>query len=279
MHCLLHLRPNKNDRDTGYPRVDLSCKKSDDGDVEHTMKEISSYGLGWLVRMETNHKGCLHNNCGYELWRKRYARAGPLARQQPDASRPLSSARDKDRPHISQWSVLLPRPSGAIRLFGCTEDIRCEDNSTHLKEYETHPFVRKLCLSCLVPLCVECCAGLAKFKGEGSIPMSYANDHYYGFIRKYLVEEEITWLECAAASLVWTTLLVTYLEEAYGHLMTEQKSGAMDRTQVKGSIFSFPMKWEDVERCCKEATERQGAQLPHNEEALSSLVRILGGRW
>ena len=85
--------------------------------------------------------------------------------------------------------------------------------------------------------------------------------------------ESISWkmkslgLSARQLSLVWTTLLVTYLEEPYGHLMTEQKSGAMT------------MKWEDVERCCKEATDGQGAQLPHNEEALSSLVRILGGRW
>ena len=42
--------------------------------------------------------------------------------------------------------------------------------------------------------------------------MALVNDNFYGYALKLLVEKQITWLECAAASLVWTTIMVFYLE-------------------------------------------------------------------
>ena len=48
-----------------------------------------------------------------------------------------------------------------------------------------------------------------------------ANDNYYGYAMSLLAKKQITWLECAAASLVWTTILVYYLERPHGHLMLE----------------------------------------------------------
>ena len=83
--------------------------------------------------------------------------------------------------------------------------------------------------------------------------MSLANDHYYGYVDQYLVEHRVTWLECAAASVVWTTMLVYYLEEPYGHLMGEKMGGAQARTHVRGNVFSFNMPWRDIVDSCEEA--------------------------
>ena len=71
--------------------------------------------------------------------------------------------------------------------------------------------------------------------------MSLANDNYYGYVARLLVKEHVIWLECAAASLCWSTILVYYVEEPYGHLMLESVEGASARAQVRGNLFSFGM--------------------------------------
>jgi hypothetical protein len=116
--------------------------------------------------------------------------------------------------------------------------------------------------------------------------MSLANDNYYGYTHKLLVEKQITWLECAASSLVWTTIMVHYLEIPYGHLMLESMEGATARTQARGNLFSFTLPWEDIEKRCQEAelknainAAERSLTLPHSEDVLATLlnVHIVGG--
>ena len=123
---------------------------------------------------------------------------------------------------------------------------------------------------------------------SGTIPMALANDNYYGYALKLLVEKRITWLECAAASLVWTSIMVYYLEAPYGHLMLEQMEGTQARTTARGNLFSFELPWEDVSARCKEAetawyaaatAAKRSCALPHDEDVLATLVNvhIVGG--
>jgi hypothetical protein len=148
-------------------------------------------------------------------------------------------------------------------------------------------------------VCARCNAQLKRFNEystSGSVPMALGNDNYYGYVQWLLVTEQVTWLECAAASLCWSTILVYYLEEPYGHLMLENVSGASARTQVRGNLFSFAMPWEDIEHCCAIVTTaaehtrehraaeveqhwRKRHQVPHDEATLATLlnVHIVGG--
>ena len=118
--------------------------------------------------------------------------------------------------------------------------------------------------------------------------MALANDNYYGYALKMLIEKRITWLECAASSLVWTTILVYYLEKPYGHLMLEEMEGPQARTTARGNLFSFELPWEDVFHRCKDAEKawmtaasaaRRSCALPHDEDVLATLVNvhIVGG--
>ena len=50
--------------------------------------------------------------------------------------------------------------------------------------------------------------------------MSISNDHYYGHVSRYIVENNVTWLECAACCTVWSAMLVYYLEAPYGNRQT-----------------------------------------------------------
>ena len=65
--------------------------------------------------------------------------------------------------------------------------------------------------------------------------MSVTNDHYYGYVGRFLIENKVTWLECAAASVCWSTMLVYYLEEPFGHLMGDDMGFAQGRTHVRGN--------------------------------------------
>jgi len=122
--------------------------------------------------------------------------------------------------------------------------------------------------------------------------VSLSNDHYYGHVHRYIVENNVTWLECAACCTVWSTMLVYYLEAPYGNLIDVPLGKPEGRTQVKGNLFSFSMPWDDIEGCCREASrhanEIHGSRLkllqetlglPHSEETLAMLVNvhIVGG--
>ena len=126
--------------------------------------------------------------------------------------------------------------------------------------------------------------------------MSFANDNYYCYAHPQVASGDVTWLECAAASVVWSTLLVCYMEEPFGHLMLEKMDGAQARTRVKGNLFSFVLPWEEIANCCKKAMDHQsqsqdgkkrrrndhplsGVAVPLSEDKLATLVQvhIIGG--
>ena len=48
------------------------------------------------------------------------------------------------------------------------------------------------------------------YRVESTNPMSLANDHYYGYIHRDLILEDVTWFECAAASVCWNKIRYDY---------------------------------------------------------------------
>ena len=87
-------------------------------------------------------------------------------------------------------------------------------------------------------------------------------------------------------------MLVYYLEAPYGNLINVPLGKPEGRTQVKGNLFSFSMPWEDIDRCCKEASQhsknmkaerlrtlQENLGVPHSEDTLAMLVNvhIVGG--
>ena len=78
--------------------------------------------------------------------------------------------------------------------------------------------------------------------------MSISSDHYYGHVSRFIEENNVTWLECAACCMVWSTMLVYYLEAPHGNLIDVPFGQPEARTQVKGNLFSFSMPWEYIER-------------------------------
>jgi len=262
-----------------------------------------------LLHVEKQCAGTLLNNCGEALWRQRYYTA--TAEEKASAKYPWTGKEllhmplsrcvaDRER-HVSQWMVRFHMGSHAGNLFGCTEDILCDrDRTAHAQDYDAAPhYCRSLCKHCRMPVCEDCWAklwehnGTLPWKAGGTIPMSLANDHYYGHVHRVITKYDVTWLEMAACSTIWTTMLVYYLEMPYGHLLNAKIGKPVARTAVRGNLYSYPLAMEDMNRSIAEALQyaaraqepaaaklaRSCHGLPHSEETLALLVhvQIIGG--
>ena len=155
-------------------------------------------------------------------------------------TQPLSTCAEDREKHVSRWIILFNFEDKVGKLFGCTEDItRGSNPDVHVKDWEIEPFCRRLCPLCEIPVCRECALKLRDHNAEspacdgGTIPMSISNDHYYRHVSRYIVDNNVTWLECAACCTVWSTMLVYYLETPFGNLINVPFGQPEGRAQVK----------------------------------------------
>ena len=83
------------------------------------------------------------------------------------------------------------------------------------------------------------------------------------------------WIECACASICWTTQIIYHLEEPYGHLMKNDMRGPEARVAARGSVTSFPMPAEEILLILKKAIDNSAlVPMPHDGSVLSILVRL-----
>ena len=105
--------------------------------------------------------------------------------------------------------------------------------------------------------------------------MALANDNWYGYVQEIIARLGVRWIECACASICWTTQIIYHPEEPYGHLMQNDMRGPHVRTAVRGSITSFPMPAEEIMRSLKTAIYNSAmVPMPHDGKVLSILVRL-----
>ena len=227
----------------------------------------------------------LEVNLGWDSWFVRYGGEAPLLRYGPGQS--------EENPK-NEWccKLCLPPKFVTLELFGCPEDWQCEQRPPRkasdgarkqfLVEHGqgSSTDVATLCTSCSLPVCRSCRISLATAKGRFNVPMALSNDNWYGYVQDIIARHDARWIECACASLCWTTLVTYHLEEPYGHLMNESMQGPLARTGARGNVFSFMMPWGDILENLQRA-ESSGTRvpLPHNGAVLAVLVRvsIIGG--
>lgn len=133
----------------------------------------------------------------------------------------------------------------------------------------------RMCSRCNVPVCRSCRTSLWQANGKSNVPMSLANDNWYGYVQEIIARLNVRWIECACASICWTTQIIYHLEEPFGHLMQNDMRGPEGRTAVRGSITSFPMPAEEIMRCLQAAIDNSAmVPMPHDGKVLSILVRL-----
>ena len=191
-------------------------------------------------------------NLDFATYHARYASSGPLA----------------GVPGLESWEwrrilQLLGRDPKVV--ICCPEDVYCKaKHPSHI-----------ICQDCQIPLRRDCRITMTSGDETCAVPMALANDNWYDYAPAFIYQWKVLFLEVVAAVLVWTTMIVYYLEEDQGHLMTEDLQQPQYRTGARGKAFSYFMPWEDIMKSLRNVcSDLELSMLPHDEDTLARLVGL-----
>ena len=110
------------------------------------------------------------------------------------------------------------------------------------------------------------------------MPKALTNDNFIGYMSRYIVDHKVTWLEATIASPVFTGLITYYIEgsiEHRHHLMDEGFAQPQRAYAVRGSVFSFLLPWEKIQKNV-EATLQQGdlSKWPMAPAEVAQVIRV-----
>ena len=215
--------------------------------VPHVNSLIEYKPAAWLCDLSPT---SLRLNLDFACFRARYASSGPLA----------------GVPGLEGWEwrrVLQCPGRDPTILICCPEDVYC--NSKHAAHI--------LCPGCQIPICRDCRITMTSGVSACAVPMALANDNWYDYAPAIIYQWKVRFIEAAAAAPVWTTMIVYYVEEDHGHLMTETLQQPQYRTAARGNAFSYFMPWEDILKSLRNVcADPDLSMLPHDDEVLARLV-------
>ena len=166
-----------------------------------------------------------------------------------------------------EWTRTLPETiCEGMQVICCPEDFRCglcPDSAL------------QLCESCELPLCRNCLEHMCK-QNPSAVPEALANDNWFGYPTELLYTYEVRWIEAAAASPVWTSVINYYLEADRGNLIEDHLHRPEHRTAIRGNVSSFSIPWEEVLAALAPETRRNTSweKLPHPPHVLQAIVKV-----
>ena len=166
-----------------------------------------------------------------------------------------------------EWTRTLPTTiCDGMQLICCPEDLRCE----HCTPNALH-----LCEACELPLCRSCVEHMCK-QNACAVPEALANDNWFGYPTELLYTHKVRWIEAAAASPVWTSVINYYLEADRGNLIEEHVHRPQHRTAIRGNVSSFSIPWEEVLAALAPETRQNTSweRLPHPPHVLQAIVKV-----
>ena len=178
-----------------------------------------------------------------------------------------TSACVRDRFDAHEWSRLLPASlHNGQKIVCCPEDLRCTACDVGNGQ---------LCETCELPICHQCLVQMFDQRVL-AVPQALANDNWYGYPTELLYKHKVRWIEAAAASPLWTSVVTYYVEADRGHLVEETLHRAEHRTAVRGNVSSFSLPWEEVLAAfAPEANTRMPwTKLPHEPKVMQQFVKI-----
>ena len=105
-----------------------------------------------------------------------------------------------------------------------------------------------ICRHCKIPMC-NSCWHMAE-TGQ-KIPKALANDNIIGYVEKFLVTHNVTWIEATIACPIFTGLVTYYIEGDFAerHHLMEADVGKPQRAYgVRGNLFSCLLPWEWIQQ-------------------------------
>ena len=101
----------------------------------------------------------------------------------------------------------------------------------------THKAHEEVCANCAIPICNECWRYAKK---NDDIPKALCNDNIVGYLRKFFLENNVTWLESTIACPLFSGLVTYYIEGSPAerhHLMSEKVVQPRLSYGVRGFFF------------------------------------------
>ena len=166
-----------------------------------------------------------------------------------------------------EWTRTLPETiCDGMQLICCPEDLRCGRCTESALQ---------LCEACELPLCRNCLEHMCK-QNACAVPEALANDNWFGYPTELLYTHKVRWIEAAAASPVWTSVINYYLEADRGNLIEEHLHRPEHRTAIRGNVSSFSIPWEEVLAALAPETRRNTSweKLPHPPHVLQAIVKV-----
>lgn len=158
-------------------------------------------------------------------------------------------------------------------LFCCLEDVTRTAACEHVNDAgieEQHI----ICKHCRVPISAHCYEYMHQAPLYAS-PMALADGNFIGYTHKTILQDQVKWIEAAAAQPAWTTMMCYYIEGDQGHLMEETMFDASYTAQVRGDVFSYHMPWDPILHFLHRTTaDEKLALLPHDHEHLAHMVQL-----
>ena len=165
-------------------------------------------------------------------------------------------------PHLNtesrtEWNRKIEQKDGSLEEVLCNaEDVKRTDACKHNEG-------DGICSNCRIPICNECWRHALR---DSSIPKALANDNFIGYMLRFFLEENVTWLEATIACPFFTGLVTYYIEGPpvnRHHLMEESVAQPELQYGVRGNIFTNLMDWETIHEQLRELTRNGIVNLEH----------------
>ena len=168
--------------------------------------------------------------------------------------------------HGAEWQRTLPQTLfDGQSILCCPEDLRCSACPASGMQ---------LCHQCELPLCRACWKRMRQGAFSG-VPSALCNDNFYGYPAELLDQHRVRWIETAAASPLWTSMVSFYLEADRGHVLEEPVHRAEHRLAIRGNISAVSLPWEEIYGHFAQMTPHDRiATLPHALPALRAMVKV-----
>ena len=248
----------------------------------HKNDHISYVNGNWLYNLP---KGMLLNGFSLEVYRTRYMNSGsPLAYTGANSLnvnlddwyvdvdpmllaklRLLSNWHESD---LYAMDELSRSRHAEMRLICCPEDHMCVKDCKENK---------KLCAECVIPICKECREALTSKRIP---PKILSNDNFYGYIEKWIFEQEVTWMEKTVAMPFWTSMLLFAVDSKKKknikkHTMHDVMFQNTSRVSYKGQVYSAPMNLKALLHQLESTPGPKTPIVPVTGLALAARVKIV----
>ena len=168
----------------------------------------------------------------------------------------------------AEWQRTLPPTLfKGQSILCCPEDLRCS---------ACPAAGMQLCRPCELPLCRSCWSRMRQGAFSG-LRSAICNDNFYGYPAELFYQHRVRWIETAAASPLWTSMVSFYLEAHRGHVLEEPVHRAEHRLAIRGNISAVSLPREEIYGHFAQMTPHDRiATLPHALPALRAMWKACG---